>query len=300
MHKLLLVVAILVAGAPAGAQPRDRERTTLNGNPRGIVHSFLDKSVAKFFTTYPRMEAALVKAKLDLELFPGGGTCDVPDAHVSGESSTITVSPDGKTIVMTSIVMLDAKLAKRLGLEAPDKAEPTTVVIGLDGPSAKLWAVPSIWLGGCDELRTIAFTWSPDGKRALAVAETQVTYPGGTAYKTVVLVDVATRAIRGESAARDYQPSPKLQHVAARDRWSGEVVGDKPANGDQLAIDGTVVWGKADPGSGDRYGDVKWLSDTRLTFCGVTVKQPAARYQVELVADEDPKVTKLATACTLK
>lgn len=284
--KLGLVVAtsVLWSAAVRADEPRD-----LRGNARGLG-VFADKVAQEFFDKWKPAAKEVTSRGLDGFLFPGGEACDVAQAAMSGMASALARSPDGKQLVAITSAKLDGKTAKLLGLKVSKEPETAiTVVVGIDGPTAKRWVVALTDGGGCNRLDT-TFTWSPDGKRLLAIGKDKT-----ASWPHVELVDVAGHAVRYEGSLTDYQLSPKWLHIATRSVSSGMSFGKQPINGDELQIDGTAVWGDTRAGSGTKYSAVAWSSDTRLTFCGVTAKEPAAQYQVDLVPD-DTKVTKLG-AC---
>jgi hypothetical protein len=281
--RILFAVALLPALAVAGP-----------ASERGVDTPFGDPVPRTFLERWPRLAAITARRGIDDVLFPGGDVCAVPDAALPGTASSSQVSPDGKTLLVITTVQLDAKLAKLLGIADEPTRKITNVLVFLDGPTGKVRGQILTGLGACVR-EDSRYTWTADGKRAHIV--TRFSH-GDLADPTPdethhALLDLAARKLRFDGTLKDAAFSPGLRHAAGRSWSSGTILyGKTEPYGDELQIDGDTAWGSGDP-NGARVWDLRWTSDTRLTFCGSKPTEPAAQLRADLVPDASPTITRL-------
>jgi hypothetical protein len=223
-----------------------------------------------FFAKWPALAKVYNQRDLDPLLFPGGDACDVGQAAVMGTFSESSMSPDGKQLAVITAVHLQAKVAKKLGMDDSVSAV-TVVAILFDGPAKKIAAFELPDGGGCDR-PDVGMTWSADGKAI------QVASKSGRPYAAIL--DVGTHSVRTEQRLADPVFSPALGHVAGITESDGA-----------LQIDDTVVWSPNEKGA--VVTNLVWSSDVRLSFCGGKPKDAAKKYQADVVAGAKPKLTPL-------
>jgi hypothetical protein len=230
----------------------------------------------EFLAHWKDLPAKLAKRGLDDLLFPGGHACDNSDAAMEGRRSSTSISPDGKSLAVITTVRLDAKTAKKLGISGDAPDQETTVAVLLDGPKGTIWSDSLPGGGACDRADS-KLTWSADSRRVYVVAAVGVRDDTHGA-----LIDAAARKIVAAGLSVAPAPSPDLRHLAAAS-WP---------DSERLRVDEDDVWGSPDA-HGSKVSAIRWLSDTRVGFCGSVGKGAPEAYTADLGTGDKVTVTKV-------
>jgi hypothetical protein len=196
-----------------------------------------------------------------------------------------------------------------LVMEAPAPLLPAgaeageTYLAGIDGPKNDVWTAKSGWCTWSEHVR-----WSKDGRRAI--------FGGGAEFHaTFTFADFGARSaytfvtdgIYMEGDLGSVVISPGFEHLAYRapaecSQWERVPSPGVPWHscGHELVLDkGVKVWG-AGVVDGPYPFDLKWVSDSVLTFCGQPGRsaREGEAYEVRVDAAGVPAVTALHGPCS--
>lgn len=257
---------------------------------------------------------AVVAAAIGLACSRAGGTA-APQSrdgrplfvfHVPQQSRFAAAWPKAIDVASTEFPLLVAAEGRRAGV-SPDGRRMVVVfpptsgkraqMLVIDGPRSSAWLATSGWVerSVAEEEVAESMRWSADGERLLFTFSMndsgELTFADLTRRKATIT----------ETSGAAPFVSPSMNHFAYFAPNGCEQTKEKAGTGvcgaRLMLDDGRLVWGTEE---GARPARVAWLTDGRLSFCGLPSPRAKTGKNVELrfAADGTHALVDLGTACS--